>query len=492
MKKQKDAGWLQQVSIRLHPKKTGDIFFDNEQQGNYAAALTLVVTELIYSVTLILHLLGVFKGRALMVAMTEGMILQLIPLTVYAVYGPEKRWMKNVLMGGMILSMAFIDAQLTYKTALLIAIPVAISVRYFSKETTMRVAVFSGFVFALSAAWGATHGLLDMNILDLPQNFTLYVEKRLVVALEEMGLPKTMLIRNSLVLSYIPKLFLFFIVAFASVQSADRGRQMILEQADISRVNTELSMAREIQMSNLPDPASGFSGRSEFRIFAAMDPAKEVGGDFYDFFLVDDDHLCLLIADVSDKGIPAALFMMSSKSTIKAEAMRGFAPKVLMETVNRLLCDNNPNGMFVSVWLGILEISTGKLTCVNAGHEYPFIRSHGGAFRLFRDKHGLVAGVMPKTRYTDYILMLEPGDAVFVYTDGVCEANDREGNMYGMERLENALNLKSGQVPTEIVRAVRRDVDAFVGDASQFDDLTMLCLEYCGPEDLKQTGGSDS
>ena len=133
MKKQKDAGWLQQVSIRLHPKKTGDIFSDNEQQGNYAAALTLVVTELIYSVTLILHLLGVFKGRALMVAMTEGMILQLIPLTVYAVYGPEKRWMKNVLMGGMILSMAFIDAQLTYKTALLIAIPVAISVRSFSK-----------------------------------------------------------------------------------------------------------------------------------------------------------------------------------------------------------------------------------------------------------------------------------------------------------------------------------------------------------------------
>lgn len=492
MKKLKDADWLQQVGIRLRPKKTGDIFFDNEQQGNYAAALTLVVAELVNLVTIILNLLGIFQGRTLKAAMTEGMIIQLFPLTIYAIYGPEKRWMKNVLLGGMILSMAFIDARLTYKTALLIAIPVVISVRYFSKETTLRVAVCSGIVFALSAAWGATHGLLDINILILPQNFTLHVENRLVSALREMGLPKDMLIRNSLLLSYLPKLFLYLIIAFASVQSADRGRQMILEQANISRVSTELSMAREIQMSNLPDPVSGFSDRSEFEIFASMEPAKEVGGDFYDFFLVDDDHLCLLIADVSDKGIPAALFMMSSKSTIKAEAMRGCDPKVLMETVNRLLCENNPNGMFVSVWLGILEISTGKLSCVNAGHEYLFIRSHGGDFRLFRDKHGLVAGVMPTVRYTDYTLMLEPGDYVFAYTDGVCEANDAQRNMYGMERLEHALNLKNDQGPAEIVRAVRQDVSAFVGEASQFDDLTMLCLKYCGPKDPERTGGSDS
>ena len=477
MKKQKDAGWLQQVSIRLHPKKTGDIFFDNEQQGNYAAALTLVVTELIYSVTLILHLLGVFKGRALMVAMTEGMILQLIPLTVYAVYGPEKRWMKNVLMGGMIISMAFIDAQLTYKTALLIAIPVAISVRYFSKETTMRVAVFSGFVFALSAAWGATHGLLDMNILDLPQNFTMYVEKRLVVALEEMGLPKTMLIRNSLVLSYIPKLFLFFIVAFASVQSADRGRQMILEQADISKVNTELSMAREIQMSNLPDPASGFSGRSEFRIFAAMDPAKEVGGDFYDIFEIDEDHICFVIADVSGKGMPAALFMMAVMTTLRNNANYYEMPSEIIEKVNNDLCDSRIRDMFVTIWLGILDLKKGVLFTCNAGHECPAINVNG-KYELLRDKHSLVAGGMKGVKYFDCAIQLKEGDSVFVYTDGVPEATNGDVQMFKDERMLEALNTEPDAEPEKLLQNVKAAVDEFVGDAEQFDDLTMMCIKF--------------
>ena len=160
--------------------------------------------------------------------------------------------------------------------------------------------------------------------------------------------------------------------------------------------------------------------------------------------------------------------------------MRGSAPKDLLEAVNKLLCENNPTKMFITVWIGILEISTGKLTCANAGHEYPFIRACGGAFRVLRDKHGMMVGVSKKAKYTEYTLELSPGDAIFVYTDGVPEAKDAAGKMYGMERLETALNQAAKESPEGILRFVRSDVKAFVNGAKQFDDVTMLCLLYRG------------
>ena len=472
--------WFKRAWKRIQPRETDDIFICNEQQGNRAVALTIVVTEAIYIVTLVLNILGLFEGKALTVAVIDGIIFQLIPLTIYTAFGPARPWMKNVLLVGLTLSLAIIDAQLTYKTALLMVIPIVISIRYFSKVTTLRVAIFTVIIFAFSAIWGATHGIFDVNIIDLPQNFTLYIGNRLVEALEAMNLPGSMRIRNTIVLSYIPKLLLFVIVAHASVQSAARGHQMILEQKHISRVDAELSMAHDMQQSILPDPACAYKDRSEFEIFATMEPAREIGGDYYDFYMVDDDHLCLVIADVSDKGVPAALFMMSSRSMIKSEAMRCGSPKDLLESVNRLLCENNPSKMFVTVWIGILEISTGKLTCANAGHENPFIRGCDGVFRMLRDKHGVMVGVTTKAKYTDYTLELSPGDAIFVYTDGVPEANDAAGKMYGMERLETALNQTAGASPEGILRAVRSDVDAFVNGAKQFDDVTMLCLAYRG------------
>ncbi|MBR1408406.1 MAG: serine/threonine-protein phosphatase [Clostridia bacterium] len=478
----KKTAWFKKAWERLQPRDTDDIFIFNEQQGNRAVALTIVVTEAVYLVVLLFNLLGLFKGKALTAAIIDGILFQLIPLTIYTLFGPGKPWMKNVLLGSLTLSLAIIDAQLTYKTALLMVIPIVISIRYFSKITTLRVAVFTAVIFALSAIWGAVHGILDVNIIDLPQNFTLFIGHRLVEALEFMGLQRSMLIRNTPLLSYLPKLLLYVIVAYASVQSAARGHQMILEQRRISRVDAELSMAHDIQQSILPDPACAYKDRSEFDIFATMEPAREIGGDYYDFFLVDDDHLCLVIADVSDKGVPAALFMMSSRSMIKSEAMRGCSPKGLLESVNRLLCENNPSKMFVTVWIGILEISTGKLTCANAGHENPFIRAGGGTFRVLRDKHGVMVGVTKKAQYTEYTLELSQGDAVFVYTDGVPEANDAAGKMYGTERLKAVLNQAEKESPEEILRSVRSDVNAFVNSAKQFDDMTMLCLLYRGTE----------
>ena len=260
----------------------------------------------------------------------------------------------------------------------------------------------------------------------------------------------------------------------------DYTEHLTLVTAEKERVSTELRTASGIQEAMLPSIFPAFPDRDDFDLYASMTPAKEVGGDFYDFFLIDDTHLAVVIADVSDKGVPAALFMMSSKILINYRAQLGGSPSEILSAVNAEICKNNKSKMFVTVWLGILDLETGVLTCANAGHEYPFIRGGDGTFRVYKDRHGLVVGAMARSRYSDYEIRMEPGDAIFVYTDGAPEANNARGEFYGMERLTAALNRCADRTPQGILEAVKADVDAFTGDASQFDDLTMLCLSYRG------------
>ena len=247
--------------------------------------------------------------------------------------------------------------------------------------------------------------------------------------------------------------------------------------AEKERIGAELDVAKHIQASMLPCIFPAFPDRHEFDIHASMTPAKEVGGDFYDFFLVDDDHLAMVMADVSGKGVPAALFMMISKTLIKSAAQSGLSPKAVLEKVNDQLCENNDAEMFVTVWLGILEISTGKMKCANAGHEYPAIMRKGGNFELFKDKHGFVLAGMEGVRYREYELELCAGDRLFVYTDGVPEATDASNTLYGTERMIFALNSRLDGSCRELLETLHKDVNAFVGEADQFDDITMLCIE---------------
>ena len=248
------------------------------------------------------------------------------------------------------------------------------------------------------------------------------------------------------------------------------------------RIMKELQMARELQSSALPRTFPPFPERTEFDLYASMTPAKEVGGDFYDFFLIDDDHLGLVIADVSGKGIPAALFMMVSKTLIKNELMAGLDPATALTKVNLQLSERNSTCMFVTVWAAVLEISTGKGLACNAGHEDPGLRRSGEDYELLKYKHGVLIGFNDKAKYGNREFELHPGDALFVYTDGVPEATDGNGEMFGTERLLRALNSSADNNPGETLRRVRNAVDTFVGDAEQFDDMTMLTLEYRGPQ----------
>ena len=254
-----------------------------------------------------------------------------------------------------------------------------------------------------------------------------------------------------------------------------RERQALALEKE--RIGAELELAYRIQASALPKE---FPERKEFGVYASMTPAKMVGGDFYDFFMIDDRHLGLVIADVSGKGVPAALFMMVSSVLIRHTAAGQYSPAKILQSVNHQICARNPEEMFVTVWLGILDIATGKLTAANAGHEYPMIKGAGKSFEMLKDRHGLVIGAMDGVRYKDYEIVLEPGAKLFVYTDGVSEAADRNLNQFGTDRILETLRSGEEGSPREILEAVNKAVREYAVDTPQFDDLTMMCVEYMG------------
>ena len=275
----------------------------------------------------------------------------------------------------------------------------------------------------------------------------------------------------------------FAAISHKTLQYVDQVRQVTAEK---ERIGTELALATRIQADMLPNIFPAFPERPDFDVYATMDPAKEVGGDFYDFFLIDETHLGLVVADVSGKGVPAALFMMISKILVQNYAMTGRSPAEVLRAVNEQICSNNREEMFVTVWFGILDTATGTITAANAGHEYPALMQAGGRFELVKNRHGFVIGALNGVRYREYELCLTPGTKLFLYTDGVPEATNAANEMFGTERMLEALNREPGASPETLLRHVREAVDGFVLDAEQFDDLTMLCLEYRGNETTEE------
>ena len=267
---------------------------------------------------------------------------------------------------------------------------------------------------------------------------------------------------------------------FMNTEIRDYIHQVEGLTAEKERIGAELDIARSIQSGMLPSTFPPFPNRNDFDLYASMTPAKEVGGDFYDYFLIDDNHLALVIADVSGKGVPAALTMMATKILINNTALMHSSPAKILSEVNKQVTESNNADMFVTVWLGILELSTGTLTCSNAGHEYPVIYREGKSFELFKDKHGLVLGAMPESKYSEYTVKLEKGDVIYVYTDGVPEATDNDEKQMGMDYMVNALNNMPSTDPETIINEMYNAIDDFIQGAEQFDDTTMLCVRYKG------------
>ncbi len=258
------------------------------------------------------------------------------------------------------------------------------------------------------------------------------------------------------------------------INHVDKIKKVTTEK---ERISAELDVARKIQEFMLPIPET-HPNKEYISIHAIMKPAKEVGGDFYDFFQIDSDHIGIVIADVSGKGVPASLFMVIAKTMLKNASQSGMSPAEVFQNVNNQLSENNGGEMFVTCLLGILNVKTGELECVNAGHEYPAIKKGDGEFELYRDNHGFVLAGMEDMTYESYSLKLESGDTLFLYTDGVAEATNVESELYGTQRMLEKLNEHANLSTREICDEMLKDILSFTGKAEQFDDITTLCLKY--------------
>lgn len=249
--------------------------------------------------------------------------------------------------------------------------------------------------------------------------------------------------------------------------------------AEKERLGAELNVAKKIQAEMLPRVFPPYENHKEVELFASMEPAKEVGGDFYDFYMIDDDHFALVVGDVSGKGVPAALFMVITKTLLKDTAAHELDPSKIFEHVNTILCEGNESGLFVTCWLGILTLSTGELKFSNAGHNAPIIVQKG-EIKYLTTKPNLMLAGMEGIPYTTHTTKLEKGDQLFIYTDGVTEATNMFNELYGEKRLLTVMKAGIGKNPRDVLDIVRDDINNFVQDAPQFDDITMLEMSFLG------------
>ena len=470
---------------RIKERYTADeLFRANEVEANGLAMKYLIVNAVIF---LLVHA-GVTAGifpvtGAIFPALIRCFAWTVILYLVSKKVNQDAWWLKYLLLISVTLMYSWLDSLLTHKVAILMVLPVLCSSRFFSKRTTVKTALITWVIFLLSAIQGGLTGWINMNDVRLPVGSVIVDKGVWLGSGIEETLDRVQYTKDTLLFSFVPKSLMFLLATLVCVNIAEQGRKMVEKQRKLSensaRMETELRMATQIQEGMLPNIYPPFPERREFDIYGTMNPAREVGGDFYDFFLVDEDNLALVVADVSGKGVPAALFMMAAKIILANNAMMGLSPAQVLAATNSSVCASNPEEMFITVWFGILEISTGRLTAANAGHEYPVLKQ-GDRFELFKDRHGLVLGAMDGVKYKEYTIQLSPGDKIFLYSDGVPEATDSNNKLFGTDRMLEALNQRPESSARNILADVQEAVDEFVGTAEQFDDLTMLCLEYRG------------
>ena len=445
------------------------IFLENEREANRYSCRCLQVMALIAALAWLLNLLGVFivPPAVMNLGMPVCILSFLLPTILSSKMSLLGGGFKYLIMGCCILGITVLSAAIPKHTVLAWIAPVLLSCHYYSRKLTASSLAAS--VVCLYAA-----GIASLFVGEGDPNLTNAFHMEDAVITPEV-------FSEAVLFFLLPRSAILVGMSFVCITVAKRTRSLLEKQAADSsarqRIETELNVATQIQADMLPRIFPAFPERKEFDIYASMTPAKEVGGDFYDFFLVDDDHLAMVIADVSGKGVPAALFMVIAKTLLKNAVQMGASPKAALEKVNNQLCENNEAEMFVTVWLGVYEISTGKLTAANAGHEYPAIRRAGGQFELFKDRHGFVLAGMKDAHYREYELEIGVGDTLFLYTDSVTEATDGANTLYGTDRMLAALNQTCSLDSENLLHQVKADIDRFAGTAPQFDDITMLSLQ---------------
>lgn len=427
-----------------------NVLKENERHANIVTASTMFNLFLVILLGWILNKLNISSAENVNMRLTvqNSFIGLFIPAIICFILKGKKTWIKYMLFSMFILILVTIDHNMSYTTAFLMVIPVILSARYYKKNFTVLVSTINFIAFIILSL------VVGVN----------YIENYQAI---------------------ISAFLLYYVVVFASVQISRSGKNMIEKQKEITekgtRIETELNLANAIQKNMLQSIFPPFPEHKELDIYASMTPAKEVGGDFYDMFLIDDNHLAVCIADVSGKGVPASLVMMISKILIKNITLIEDEVDKSLTRVNKMLCDGNKMNLFITCWFGILDLRDGKMEFVNAGHNPPLLYSNKtDKFEYLKTKANMVLAGLETTQYTKNEIQIEPGDRLFLYTDGVTEATNIQNKLYGEDRLQEFLNNNTNLSAEETIKEVKKDIDKFVKNAEQFDDITMLEVCYKG------------
>ncbi|MCM1261227.1 MAG: PP2C family protein-serine/threonine phosphatase [Butyrivibrio sp.] len=447
------------------------VLLENETEANIYAAKCLSVCSGVGALAWIFNLVGIFIVPAAIMntAMPVLIVCFLFPSLLCRLTDGKPSWLKYVVIFCATMGIFILSSAMPKHGVLAWTLPLFLSCHYYSKKLTNITLVASWLLFSASIYIGLYLGEGDLNMLLDPNTFT-------------PNLPTGELLYNSTLFFVVPRALILLGLSSICTSIAGRTRRLLEKQIKDSeehqRISTELDVATHIQADMLPRIFPAFPERPEFDIYATMNPAKEVGGDFYDFFMVDETHLAIVIADVSGKGVPAALFMVIGKTLIKDHTKPGIDLGDVFSEVNDLLCESNSEGLFITAFEGVLDLVSGEFCFVNAGHEMPFIAKSGGVYEAHKLRAGFVLAGMENMKYQSGRIQLSPGDKIFQYTDGVTEATNAAHELYGMERLTDILVKNTDKPPAMLLPTVKADIDAFTGDAPQFDDITMLCVEY--------------
>ena len=459
-----------------------EVLVENERRANIVLAIAMLncfIAQIIICVLSLIDVLDIDKNLAI-IFMISGVILLLTPSITCLVLRGKKKWLKIVLISSLTLVIAILNSLFTYTLILSLGFSVLFAARYYSKKFTIFVVIFTSIIFAGSVYLGTHIGFTDLNYIDIPKGTIITIESTLEDAVDSLELDQNRKSLNIMEQSFLPNLILYLaIIAFGCSQISKSGDRIVKKQKELSeekaRTESELNIASQIQKNILPSKFPAFPEHTEFDIYANMTPAKEVGGDFYDMFLIDENHLAILIADVSGKGVPASLIMMTAKSLIKNTALSGNSAENVFNIVNKFLCDGNTSNHFITAWFGILDLKTGVIEYVNAGHNPPVIYSKKeDKYSYLKSNANLILAIMDDTEYEKNEIALDIGDKILLYTDGVTEATSDKDELYGENRLLEFLNDHKEESVTDTIKDIKQDIDRFIGTAEQFDDITML------------------
>lgn len=462
----------------------GDVFQKNEIQANWTTAISLFASVMMLLVILVLGWLEVFNIDYvdMQLLLIVGIVL-LLPAILCFVYRGQGTWIKYMLIVSFLLGSSVTYVIFGNTVLLLMFIPLLASCRYYSNRLYTITAISTAFLLACSTILSVAYGTLDLNAVFFKEDAFLHLQasQQLSKAIYE-SFSSEELLRQMLLYSYLPILMLSFIIFIVCYLFTSKGKEMIEEEFRIanntSRISSELALATQIQADMLPNVFPPFPDHVEFDIYASMTPAKEVGGDFYDFFMIDDTHVAIIVGDVSGKGVPAALFMVTTKTLLRDHSQLGLTPAEVFTRVNNLLCETNKAEFFVTAWMGIIDIKNGKLTYVNAGHNQPLIKHKNGSYEFLSKRTGFVLAGIEHSRYQQAEMDIVEGDRLFLYTDGVTETTSNKKELFGNDRLREFLNNQNDAPIKELTDNLLRSLNAFSYGTEQFDDITMLIFEY--------------